>query len=398
MAATDEFHHGLRFKRVGSGLGAIEIFDTTTLGMNLTAPDADVSIPRNEPFLIFKSDLDKREKLGTTGTAKKYLDTVFNGVAGAAIIVNIFEEGADADATLANAVGDPVAQSGLYAIEAAQGHVSAKAKIILTPGYTNYRVAGAANPVAITQGLIANRLGAIHISSGPGTTDEDAVEYRNDFDDPRLVIVDPFVKTLDGLMTAEAHMAAVAILSDKKVGFHASWGNKILPGVLGVSRVVPHHMTESDTRANYLLGRQVNTIINEDGGWRTWGDYAATSDTRRRFYCQQRVTDVINESLARQIWRTVSEPLIADKVTAVLDRMNSLFSQLVADRKLLGGEATFKGDRNQTDALELGKITLSYKSFSPPPITLIDIEHEDEPQYLDVVVADILSKAEYRAN
>lgn len=395
MANTDEFHHGLRFKRVGSGLGAIDIFDTTTVGMNVTAPNADVSLPRNEPFLLFASDTDKREKLGLTGTAKRHSDILFNGVSGAAIIMNIFEEGADQDATLANAVGVQSSNSGLFALEAAQGHLGYSPKIMLTPGFTHFRVAGAANPVAIQQGLSSKRIGAVHLSSAPATTEEAAVEYRNDFDDERMIINDQMIKTSDGLVTNEAFIAAIGVQTDKEVGFHASWGNKILPGALGVNRVSVHSITESDTPAGYLLGNGVNCIINQQGGWRTWGDYAATTDSAMRFYCQLRVDDIINEALARHIWRVISDPLIADKVTAVLDRMNDLFSSMVNDKKLIGGEATFKGDRNSIGALELGKIVLSYKSFSPPPITLIDIEHEREPRYLEYTVADILSQTQY---
>lgn len=395
MAGTDEFHQGLRFKRVGKGLGAVEIYDTTTLGMNLSAPDADNSIPRNEPFLLFKSDLEKRAALGVSGTAKKYLDTVFNAVDGAQVIVNLYEEGATPDLTLANAVGDAASQTGLFALEAAEAVLGAKGKILLTPGLTHFRVDNAANPVLIQQGLLAKQLGAVHISSSPGTTDEDAVTHRGDLDDERLILVDPFVKTLGGIMTAEAHMAAVGILTDKKTGFHASWGNKILPGVLGVSRPVPHHITESDTRANYLLKHQINTIINQDGGWRSWGDWAATTNTDLQFYCQTRVDDIINEALARTIWRVISEPLIPDQISAVVERMNAFLDAMVRDKKLSGGKAEFKGDRNSANALERGKITLSYDAFSPPPIILVDIEHTREPRYLEKSIKDILATTNY---
>lgn len=393
MANSDEFHQGLRFKRVGSGLGAIDITDTTTVGMNLTAPDADVSINRDEPFAVFKSDTELREKLGLTGTAKPYLDAFFNGVSGGAVVVNIFEEGADADATMANAVGDQASLSGIHALNAAQSHIGMKPKIIMTPTFTNYRVANAANPIAIEQGLIAKQLGAVHLVSGPATTEEAAVEFRGDFDDARMIITDPMVKTSAGLMTSEAHMAAIGVTMDKEVGFHASWGNQILSGALGVNRVTPHSITESDTRANYLLSNQINTIINQEGGWRSWGDFAATTDNSQIFYCQTRVEDIVNEALASNLWRVISEPLIADKVTAMLDRMNEFFSGMVSDGYLLGGEALFEGDRNSIGALELGKIVLKTERYSPPPITLIDIENEPAPRFLEVVVADILANS-----
>lgn len=395
MAGTDEFHHGLRFKRL-TRVGPIEVYDSTTLGYNLTAPDADPSVKRNEPFLMTKDDLELRDKLGATGTARQYTDAVFDRVDGAMIVANIFEEGGDQDATLANAIGDQTAQSGLFALEAAEGYLGIKPKILATPGYTHFRVGGAKNPVLNDQGLIAKRMGAVHISGTPATTEEAAVEFRGDVDDPRLILFDQMVKTKDGLMTPEGHVAAVGIQTDKEVGYHASWGNKVL-NVLGVNRAVPYHMTDSDSRANYLMSNQVNCIINHQGGWRTWGDYAATTDTSLRFYCQLRVDDIVNEALARTIWRVVSDPLVADKVTAVLDRMNQFFGAMVEDGKLIGGEAFFYGDRNSIGALELGKIVLSYDSFSPPPITLIDIEHQRQPRYLEVTVAEILAQTNFAA-
>lgn len=395
MSNTDEFHYGMRFKKVGSGLGAIEIFDTTTTGLNVYAPDADLSVPRNEPFMLFKGDTELRAKLGLTGTARKYSDILFNGVSGAAIVMNIFEEGATPEQTLLNAVGDPVAQTGWFALEGALGHVGYMPKINLTPSLTHFRVDNAANPVAIQQGLSSKRMGAVHITSGPAGTEDEALEYRNDFDDERMIITDQMVKTSDGLVTNEAHIAAIGIQTDKEVGFHASWGNKEISGALGVNRVVRHSLTESDTPANYLLAKQVNCIVNQQGGWRTWGDYAATSDTSMRFYCQLRVDDIVNEALARHLWHVISDPLIADKVSAMLDRMNQLFAQMVKDKKLIGGKATFKGDRNSIGALELGKIVLSYEAFSPPPITLVDIEHERQPRYLELTVADIISRNQF---
>jgi phage tail sheath protein FI len=297
---------------------------------------------------------------------------------------------------LANAIGDQTAQSGLFALEAAEGYLGIKPKILATPGYTHFRVGGAKNPVLNDQGLIAKRMGAVHISGTPATTEEAAVEFRGDVDDPRLILFDQMVKTKDGLMTPEGHVAAVGIQTDKEVGYHASWGNKVL-NVLGVNRAVPYHMTDSDSRANYLMSNQVNCIINHQGGWRSWGDYAATTDTSLRFYCQLRVDDIVNEALARTIWRVVSDPLVADKVTAVLDRMNQFFGAMVEDGKLIGGEAFFYGDRNSIGALELGKIVLSYDSFSPPPITLIDIEHQRQPRYLEVTVAEILAQTNFAA-
>ncbi|WP_068317544.1 hypothetical protein [Polycladidibacter hongkongensis] len=398
MAAQDEFHHGLRFKRkLGDSIGAISVHDTNTVGMNLTAPDADNSLPRNEPFLLFKHDHEKRPKLGETGNAKRSLDRFFAGVASAAVLVNLYDTGATSDKTLENAAGSEASLTGLHALGAAASTFGIAPKILLSPGVTNYRVDNAANPVLATQSLIAKQLGAVHISGAPGATDADAFAFRQDFDDERLILFEPFIKTAQGLASPEPFVAAIGVNTDAEIGYHASWGNKIAPGALGISRPIQHHMLHSDNRANYLLSHQINTFINQQGGWRSWGDYAATSNAARQFYCQTRVRDIINEALSRHIWRVISDPMVADKVSAVLDRINALLFDLVSEGKLLGGAAFFEGDRNTVNALEQGKITVNYKSFAPPPITQLNIEYEDEPQYLELLVADVLKQTQFKA-
>lgn len=393
MSGTDEFHHGVRSKRVDNTVGPVEIDDTNTVGMNLTAPDADASLPRNEPFLIFKSDTEMRGLLGETGTAKKYTDAFFQRVSGGVIAVNIFEEGVDQDATLVNAIGDQASQTGLYALEASEGHVHVRPKILMTPEYTSVRVAGAANPLAIAQGLVANSLRAVHVTSGPNTTDEDAIAFREDFDDPRMIIFDPHIKELGGVMGSEAHVAAAGVMTDKEVGFHASWGNKLL-NTLGVTRVLPY-TNDPDSRVNNLLKKQVNTIINYDGGWRTWGDYAATADTDRLFYCQTRVEDVIDEGLSKICIKIISDPMVEDKISAALESIQQFLDALANDKKIYGGRADFKGERNAINALQLGKIALSYDAYSPPPITQINLEFTKNSRYLEREVQSLIARSSF---
>jgi phage tail sheath protein FI len=392
MSGTDEFHHGITHKRVGNAVGPVQIADTNTVGFNLTAPDKDVSIPTNEPFLVFASDDELRTKLGAGGTAKKYLDAFFQSVGGGVAIVNIFEEGVSADATLLNAVGDQAANTGIFALEAAESLLGVRPKILATPGYTNNRVDNAANPLVVAQKGVVNRMGAVHITSGPNTTDVDAVAFRDDFDDERLIIFDPHVKTLDGIMTAEAHIAAAGVMTDKEIGYHASWGNKVL-NILGPARAVPFSITDPDNRANYLLGHQVNTVINFNGGWRTWGDYAATANTDRQFYCQTRVEDVIKEGFTKALFYIISQPLIEDQVTVAMETMQKFLDALTQDKKIYGGRVEFKADGNGVDALKLGKIVLKYRAFAPPPITQIALEYEPDERFLELEVQSLIARS-----
>lgn len=393
----EEFFHGFRYKKIETALGAIEIHDTNSVGFNGTAPDADSSIPRNEPFMVTNADTELRSKLGATGTLKRHLDILFKGTSAAVAICNIFEEGGTTDQTLANARGDQNSQTGIWALEGAESHGLPKPKILGTPEFTNFRVDNAANPVLGDQSLMANRMHAIHISSGPGTTDQEAHAFRNDFDDKRLIIGEPFAKHATGLVTLESMIAAIGVDMDKNVGFHASWGNQILPGALGMGRTIPYTLTNSDNRGTLIMANRMNIIARIQGGWRLWGDYAAANSTKDMFYCQTRVDDVLYEALARTVWDVISDPLIADKVTAVLDRYNAFLDTMTDNNILLGGRAEFKEDRNNKNILELGKFLVSIKKYSPPPITGIITEVEDDTSYLDVLVSDIISRGQYRS-
>lgn len=350
-----------------SGAGVVK----PTLRAIALSGGADEPFPLNTPVLI-AGNRGATARLGATGTLAKALDGVFDQI-GAVVIVVRVDEGADEAATIANVVGGINATTGnlegVHALAGAESVVGFAPRILCAPGFTHQRTGGAANAVVAELLGIAERLRAVIIADGPNTTDEAAIEYREDWGSDRVFVVDPWVKVLDstGAVVSEPPSARVAGLIakiDNDRGFWWSPSNQVINGIVGTSRPVDFKLGDANSRANLLNEQEVTTIIQQDG-YRLWGNRTTAADPKWAFLSVRRTADIINESLQRAHLWAVDRNITRTYVEDVTEGVNAYLRTLQALGAILGGECWPDPDLNTPANVSQGKVYFNF-DFTPP--------------------------------
>ena len=267
-----------------------------------------------------------------------------------------------------------ITASALKLVEA-ESVTGAKPRIIIAPEFTS-RVTRA-TPVApitavpVTSGLIAvaDRLRAVIVADGPGTTDADAIAYRGLLSSRRVYLVDPEVRLSDGAggtddAPASARVAGVIVKNDRERGYWSSPSNREILGVLGTSRAVTFTLGDENSSANLLNADQVATIIRLNG-YRLWGNRTTSDDAKWAFLGVVRTADIINESLlAAHLW-AIDRNLTKTYIEDVVESVNDFLRRLIAQGAILSGRCWADPDLNDAAARDAGRVYFDFE-FDPP--------------------------------
>lgn len=137
----------------------------------------------------------------------------------------------------------------------------------------------------------------------------------------------------------------------------------------------------------------VVTLLNF-GGWRTWGNYTAykqddaENDYAKDFIANARMLDYVGNRFAHNHWADLDSPMTRVHIDAVLNSFNAWLAALIAEGKLLGGEAVFHPASNSASDLLSGKFTIETKMASPVPMQRIDHEITAVRDYILAAFAD----------
>ncbi len=147
---------GIVFNQLDNGVLPPAYGDFSVIGLVLPSDDADVtSFPLNTPVAVNTGDPTVLANIGT-GPLYQTLVAINNQLAdlqvsARAVVVRV-PTGADDTHTIANIVGDPALQTGLYALLTAPSLLGVTPRLIGAPGYTGQTTFGAANPLVTNPG------------------------------------------------------------------------------------------------------------------------------------------------------------------------------------------------------------------------------------------------------
>jgi len=264
---------------------------------------------------------------------------------------------------------------GVQALLAAESIVHLPPRLLIAPGFTGLLDdTGQPEPASrtVVEDLLAvsERLRAVVIADGPNTTDAVAKTFRTGFDNPRLFIVDPYVKVYSSLLEKEidqpasARVAGIIAKSDNQRGFWYSPSNRPVSGITGTTRAIDFTMGDKNARANLLNENHVATIIHQDG-YRLWGNRAACSDKKWMFINVRRTADMINDALMRcHLW-AVDENITSSYIENVVRGVNNFLRHLKSIGAIIGGECWADPEINTPDQIQLGRVTFDF-DFTPP--------------------------------
>jgi len=401
-----DYRHGTSVVRVPEGTINLQVIDQATVGIIGTAPAADAAkFPLNQPVGL-TGDLTQIADLGATGTLLDSVNHMIMASGGSYLpktaIVRV-EEGADADATLANMVGAAGSLTGFHAFKAWSSELGFKPKTYMAPGFTGLRPGDAANPLIAAMSPWLETQRAMMLAACPSTTKEDAVTHRNDTGSMTVELIDPRVMVSDpdtGLPVvapAEPFVMGLGVRiirngdseSKKPAGFWVSWSNAEIGGIVDVERPMSFDYSDRDTESHFLNENQINTIVREKG-WRYWGGLTASSDGDWMFSNVVRTRHAIEEMVAKDFGPIVDAPMTAPTVVNALVSLDEKLKDFKQDGAIIDGRAFFDPAENSNGALRQGKLRVEFDAEETPPIHLLEFGSRRNKKYFDVLVEDIV--------
>ena len=385
----EQYLHGVEVVEVDDGIRPIQTVKSSIIGLIGTAPDADAAkFPLNEPVLI-PGNPRLGADLGAAGTLKDALDAIFDQ-AGAMVVVVRVTEGVDTDAPL-SIVGDATTMTGVHAFLAAEAKVKVTPRMLIAPGYTSQRPAAAANPVVAEMIGVAQKLRAVIFADGPGTTDADAITYREDWDSDRVMVIDPGVLVWDTATSANvaqpasARFAGMQAKLDNERGFWWSVSNQPLNGVTGIARPIAFNLSDTNSQANHLNENEVSTIVHREG-YRSWGNRTTSTDPQKAFLSVRRTIDMVAESVeVNHLW-AMDRPMSVNLFSDIVEGVNAYLRHLKAVGAILGGTAWIDETLNTPDQMMAGKLTVDFDIEPPAPLEHLTFRvHRNSDYYADLI-------------
>lgn len=146
--------------------------------------------------------------------------------------------------------------------------------------------------------------------------------------------------------------------SARAEGVSGSVSNKIIRTIDGVARTILY-----PEDANYLNEQHVNTVINERGGFRTWGSRLATDDLAWAFDSVRATADMVNEALEDIYFGWVDKKFTKSNLKMMIEDGNAALRTFVFNNDILGGRV-WLSDVNTPTLNAGGKVFLEVE-FEP---------------------------------
>ncbi|UQY80132.1 Putative prophage major tail sheath protein [Candidatus Hepatincola sp. Av] len=397
---TNKYLHGVEFEEV-AGNSAITTGSTSIIGIvgDLVTDPATAELPPlNTPFLV-KS---KQDMVGwVSGTLFDYCNEIFKQTSPTIVAIrvageetnveaNVYaegeaeddtgedtDEGTDDDTDPSNVVadacaGDDIAKTGIFALENAASIVKVKPKLLVIPYYDQLSKGG----IAITNMLlVAERLRAIAIVSGPNTTDDEAITFAESQDNSRMYIADPYYLSTDSVGTEKlfcptAMVAAMFAKTDEDYGFWCSPSNKTVVGINSLNRPISFQLSNPDTTANYLNEAGVSTLIYSESSksFKLWGNRSSATNVNEVFISVRRTMDTIEDSIEVAMEEELDKPITGETANQIQNKVQTYLNTLISQGALLGGTCWVDQAENPVEQLKNGNLVISFDCEPPAPM------------------------------
>ncbi len=198
---------------------------------------------------------------------------------------------------------------------------------------------------------------------GPNTTNSDSVRFRKTINSDRILVIDPLgIKNVDDVPVIVPSAPVFAGVRSRVVasaeGVSGSVSNKMIRTLDGVARTINYPLD-----SNYLNENQVNTIINERGGLRTWGSRLAAENILWQFDSVRATADMINEGLEDLYFLYVDRKFTRGNLKMMIEDGNAALRVFTINEDILGGRV-WLSDLNVPSLNAQGKVFLNVE-FEP---------------------------------
>jgi phage tail sheath protein FI len=362
---SDNFLHGVSVTEVESGARAIEGASSSVIGVIGTAAEAIAeAFPLNTPVLLGNTAAEIA-KLGMTGTLPTAIAGILAQTGANIVVVRIAEgvasEGVTAEeATVENVIGGADADgnyAGVHSFLVSKSQLGIAPRILIAPEFCLEEVVAEMIP-------IAERLRAVVIADTPTEDDAAVVAFGEGCSSQRVYAIYPqVINTKNETVAASPYVAGVIARTDKEVGFWCSPSNRIVNGIVGISKSVDFALGDSACRANYLNENGIATIVNQDG-YRLWGNRTTSDEAAYKFLCVRRTADIISDSILRAHLWAVDRNIVKNYLTDVTESVNAFLATLKSQGAILAGKCFANKELNTAANIAEGKVFFDF-SFTP---------------------------------
>lgn len=340
--------HSLTIRESTSGRRAIKTPSLAVIGLVATATAAagtataalDAAFPIGALTLVTNIDA-AISKAGTGGTLAKALEAIADQ-ATPTVIVSRVATGADPEETDENVI------AGLDLLLSAKGAVGYSPRILGAP---------ALDTLAVTTQMVvvAKRLRGFAYARANGDDAVEAMNYRDGFTARELMLIWPNSST-EVAGDAVARALGLRAQIDERIGWNKTLSNMPIDGVIALDHYVQFDLLDPSTEAGTLNGKQITTIIRENG-FRFWGNRTTAGPEQPEFAFESavRTSHALQDIIADVFQPYFDHPMTVSLIKDLLETANAKFRELALNGFIMGAKAYFDADRNQPEQLAAGR-------------------------------------------
>ena len=364
------FFHGVTTTSVDTGARTISLPSSSIIGLcdTFTPGELGGGTAKAGELKLITSEREAIAAFGANSAITKACKAIYTKAKAVIVAIGVpkLEDAALQTSAIIGGVLASGQRTGLQALLDGKSLFNAQPRLLIAPGHT------ATQAVATALDSLAQKLRAIGILDGPGTTDEAAMLYADNFGSRNLFMVDPGVqywdtessKTVDA--PASAWAAGLFAWTDAEYGFWASPSNKEFTGLTGTTRAVEYLDGDETCRANLLNNANIATIIRDDG-YRLWGNRTLSSDKKWSFVTRVRTMDMVMAAILYGHKWAVDLPITKNYVKDVLEGLNFFMRDLKARGAVINFEVYADTEMSTESQLAEGRVFWRIRFTDVPP-------------------------------
>ncbi|HCR1337634.1 TPA: phage tail sheath family protein [Pseudomonas aeruginosa] len=381
------FFHGVTVTNVDTGARSIALPSSSIIGLVDTFTEGPDATAKANDLVLITSEREAVAAFGPASAITKACKAIYARAKAVIVACGVAQQ-VDPAEQISAIIGGTQAdgkRTGLQALLDGKSRFNAQPRLLIAPKHSATAAVGTA-----LVGL-ADKLRAVAIIDGPGTTDEAAMAYAGDFGSKRAFMVDPGVQYWDTDASAtvdapaSAYTAGLFAWTDSEYGFWASPSNKEFVGITGTSRPVEFLDGDDTCRANLLNNANITTIIRDDG-FRLWGNRTLSSDPKWAFVTRVRTMDMVMDAILYGHKWAVDRSITATYVQDVTEGLQAFMRDLKNQGAIINFEVFADPELNTASQLEQGKVYWNIRFTDVPPAENPNFRVEVTNQWLTEVI------------
>lgn len=364
------FFHGVTTSDIKTGARTISLPSSSIIGLcdTFTPGGLDGGTAKAGELKLITTEREAIAAFGPNSAITKACKAIYTKAKAVIVAIGVpkFEDAALQTSAIIGGVLASGQRTGLEALLDGKSLFNAQPRLLIAPGHT------ATQAVATALDSLAQKLRAIGILDGPGTTDEAAMLYADNFGSRNLFMVDPGVQYWDSDLSktvdapGSAWAAGLFAWTDAEYGFWASPSNKEFTGITGTTRAVEYLDGDETCRANLLNNANIATIIRDDG-YRLWGNRTLSSDPKWAFVTRVRTLFILMDAVQAGHKWAVDRSITKTYVKDVTDGLDAFMRDLKAQGAIINFEVYPDTELNTASQISQGKVYWRIRFTDVPP-------------------------------